>query len=163
MIPGWANLDLAGPAPVIEWDLTLALPLPPASCDFIYSEHFVEHIAHDDARYLLRECHRVLRPGGVLRLTTPSLEKLVHEYRSGQLTEWRDVQWLPDSPCQLLNQGMRLWGHQFVYDWPEILSTLQGCGFATVERVNWRESRHAELRGLECRPYHEELLLEATP
>ena len=42
-----------------------------ASCDFVLSKQVLEHV-EDPATYL-RECHRVLKPGGKLLLTTHGL------------------------------------------------------------------------------------------
>lgn len=162
VLAGWANLDLDGAAPVIRWDLTQRIPAAKDHFDYVYSEHFIEHIRFDEARTLLRDCHRFLKPGGTLRLSTPSLEKLVDEYRSGRLSEWDDMGWRPSSPARLLNEGMRLWGHQFVYDLAELQALLRDCGFARIEQVGWRQSSHDALRNLESRPHHDELIVEAT-
>lgn len=162
MLAGWANVDLEGVAPVIEWDLTRPLPVAAGGFDCIYSEHFIEHIRLDEARALVAECHRLLKPDGTLRLSTPSLQKLVDEYGASRLDEWQDMGWTPASPCQLLNEGLRLWGHQFVYDLPELRRLLTDAGFRVVEQASWRESRHPALAGLESRPYHQELIVEAT-
>ena len=162
LIPGWANIDVT-PAPgVIALDLTRPLPYPAGSADFVFSEHFIEHIPRESALRLLMECRRVLRPGGVVRTTTPSLRKLVDEYLAGRLTEWTDVQWIPGTPCKLLNEGMRLWGHQFVYDEDELRLLLREAGFADPRPVRWRESAYPELARLECRPFHAEIIFEAV-
>jgi predicted SAM-dependent methyltransferase len=161
VIAGWANVDADAVDGVIAWDLRRPLPAPDASFDYVFSEHFIEHVTRDEALRLLRECVRVLRPGGVLRTSTPDLRKLVSEYLAGRLDEWRDVAWLPQTPCRLLNEGMRSWGHQFVYDEPELRLLLAEAGFANVERVAWRESTHDALRSLECRPLHDEIIVEA--
>jgi predicted SAM-dependent methyltransferase len=56
------------------------------SVDFIYSGQFLEHLApRTEAPAFLRECLRVLKPGGVLRLTTPDLNKLLWMWRDGTL------------------------------------------------------------------------------
>src|SRR4051812_42091733 len=46
-----------------------ALPLPRASVDTILSTQTLEHI-YDTQQYI-QECHRLLRPGGILILTVP--------------------------------------------------------------------------------------------
>jgi len=161
VMPGWANVDAEGGPGVIAWDLRKPLPAADATFDYVFSEHFIEHVTRDEALRLLRECVRVLKPGGVLRTSTPDLRKLIEEYQAGRLDEWRDMQWLPGTPCKLLNEGMRLWGHQFVYDEPELRLLLAEAGFAAVERVTWRESGHEALRAIECRPLHAEIIVEA--
>jgi predicted SAM-dependent methyltransferase len=161
LLPGWANVDLDAAAGAIRHDLTGPFPLPPETVKFIYSEHFIEHITRGQALALLRECHRVLAPGGVIRLSTPNLKKLLDEYLAGRTTEWSDVDWHPETTCQMLNEGMRLWGHQFVYDLDELTLLLKEAGFRHVNQAAWRESRHPELKGLECRPFHGEIIVEA--
>lgn len=162
LLEGWANVDLSGPGPVIELDLTLPLPARSDAFDLVYCEHFIEHITLEQARGLIGECFRVLRKGGVFRVSTPDLQKLVEEYKSGRLDEWHDVHWTPKTPCRLLNEGMRLWGHEFLYDRAELASLLEAAGFGRVVDVGWRESEHVALRGLECRPFHNEIILECT-
>lgn len=46
------------------------IPLPDESIDVITSEHVVEHLTDPDA--VLREAHRLLRPGGRFIFTTPN-------------------------------------------------------------------------------------------
>lgn len=160
-INGWVNVDLDAPLADIHHDLTCPLPYDDASVNFIFSEHFLEHITREEGLALLRECRRVLKPGGVFRVSTPDLRWLVAQYVSGKLDEWDDVGWVPRGSCQLLNEGMRSWGHQFVYDSSELLLILQEAGFTGIAVKPYRESAHAELAGLECRPWHQELIMEA--
>jgi predicted SAM-dependent methyltransferase len=160
VMAGWANVDLEGPAAVIKLDLMRPLPLASGSMRYVYNEHFIEHIPRESAEQLLKECHRVLRPGGVFRVSTPDLATLVKEYASGRLGFWGDMHWTPDSPCRMLNEGMRWWGHQFLFDAPELERSLRGAGFSSIKAVAWRQSEHEALRGIECRPFHNELIYD---
>ncbi|MEZ5385003.1 MAG: methyltransferase domain-containing protein [Prosthecobacter sp.] len=45
-----------------------------AEFDFIVSEHFFEHLWLPDALALLRECRRILKPGGVIRTCIPDAD-----------------------------------------------------------------------------------------
>lgn len=49
------------------------------SLDFVFSEHFLHHLFFDEALGLLRECHRVLRPAGVLRTVVPDADLRTYE------------------------------------------------------------------------------------
>lgn len=81
--PGWINIDIAPHAPeVIQHDLSRGIPLPDASCDVVYHAAVLEHIRRSDAAAFLVECHRVLKPGGVIRVGVPDLEKLCQLYLS---------------------------------------------------------------------------------
>lgn len=160
VMPGWANLDIEGPWSVIKHDLTRRLPVASESMDVVYSEHFIEHIEKRHAEALVRDCCRVLRPGGVLRVSTPDLRRLVDEYLAGRLDYWHDMNWKPASPADLLNEGLGLWGHQFVFDTAELEALLKRAGFSRVERRGWRESPHPEVANLECRPFHGELIYD---
>lgn len=161
-LPGWANVDIEGPDDVIRLDLTQGLPIADSSVKFVFCEHFIEHVPAQVAQRLLREVCRCLSHDGVLRLSTPDLAVLVDHYQSKRLDTWRDVGWLPDTACCLLNEGMHSWGHHFVYDQTELERTLGVAGFTSYKRVQWRISEHADLTGLECRPDHGELIFEAS-
>lgn len=163
VLPGWGNLDVAGGPGSIRHDLRQPLPKSDSSVRYIYTEHFIEHIEREDGARLMRECRRVLTEDGVLRVSTPDLRFIVHEYESGQLDEWADMDWRPTSSCRLLNESMRLWGHVFLYDEAELRQMLGEAGFRSVHRVAYRESAHAPLAGLETRPFHKDLIVEARP
>jgi predicted SAM-dependent methyltransferase len=143
ILKGWKNLDnVAYPGVDQVVDVTKGLPFHDVS--FIFAEHFIEHLAYPEALALLRECRRVLRDDGVLRLSTPNLDWVwVTHYRLG-LAEEEEVQ-----ACFALNRAFRGWGHQFLYNERTLRATLADAGFASVTRCEYGESTHAELRGLE--------------
>src|SRR6266853_6365646 len=86
---GWLNIDLAlngveppssGNATFINYDLRRTLPLADESCDLIYSAHFLEHLEYKHGLQLLRECYRLLRPGGVIRISLPTFDRTFAAY-----------------------------------------------------------------------------------
>lgn len=163
VLPGWINIDESARPGVLLWNLKQTLPLPPESVDLIYSEHFIEHLSRDEGIKLLRECHYFLKPGGILRLSTPNLYAAAEHYlMGGNLSIYADVGWFPKTHCQAFNEGMRLWGHQFIYDRDEMYLVLEQVGFQSVRDARWRDSEVPELRNLEIRPYHRELIVEAV-
>ena len=158
---GWANVDIDGRN--IIWDLTKPLPVRRGSVDFVYSEHFIEHISKDEGLRLLSNLREVLADEGVLRISTPDLAAAARNYISGNLVTVPDYDWEPQSLCEMLNDMMRAWGHQFVYDESELVASLKFAGFSHVKRVRWLESEHRELCNLESRPDMNDLIVEATP
>jgi predicted SAM-dependent methyltransferase len=143
ILKGWINIDnLEYPGVDRVLDVTQGLPFEDVS--FVFAEHFIEHLAYPDGLSLLRECRRVLREDGVLRLSTPNLDWVwMTHYRLG-MSEPEEVQ-----ACFALNRAFRGWGHQFLYNERTLRATLNDAGFANIVRREYGESAHAELRGLE--------------
>jgi SAM-dependent methyltransferase len=65
---------------VVCWDLRRGIPFPNSTFDVVYHSHVLEHIEREEAPSFLRECRRVLRPGGILRVVVPDLEQLARTY-----------------------------------------------------------------------------------
>src|SRR4051812_14467764 len=65
---------------IISWDLRKGIPFTPATFDVVYHSHFLEHLEREAGRRLLLECHRVLRPGGIIRVVVPDLQFLASNY-----------------------------------------------------------------------------------
>jgi hypothetical protein len=86
----------------------------------------------------------------------------IGEYRALRTDERSEVDGRPGTPAHVLNEGTRRWGHQLVFDQEELSSRLIVAGVVDVARNAWRESEHADLRGLENRPFHGDLIVEAT-
>lgn len=158
--PGWANIDISGLHNII-WDLRRPLPVKAGIVRFIYSEHFIEHVDRPDALRLLSACRNLLAPGGVLRISTPNLRRSVEDYLASRTPRLPGIAWYPETPCRALNETMRCWGHRFVYDETELVNLLHEAGFQQLVRVSWGESEHQELKGLETRPFYDDLIFEA--
>jgi len=77
----WLNLDYSPDSDFVTFaNLINRLPLSDSSVDVIYSSHFIEHIPTNKLDSFLTECHRVLKPGGYIRLVLPDLDELCQEY-----------------------------------------------------------------------------------
>lgn len=159
---GWHNIDLVDYPMIIKHDLSQGLPnnYQEYSVDFIYTEHFIEHITRDQAILLLKDCYRVLRVGGAIRISTPNLGSLIEDYRNNFIKRFEGA-WEPKTRCAMINEGMRLWGHQYLYDYEEILILLTECGFKDIRKKEYHVSDFSALRKLEVRPYRNDLILEA--
>lgn len=142
-IDGWINIDSVA-YPGVDRVIDVAGGLPFDDVSFVFAEHFIEHLHYADALALLRECRRVLRDDGILRLSTPNLDWVWASHYRRVLTDDQQV-----LGCFALNRAFRGWGHQFLYNWGTLAATLRAAGFAEVIRRRYGESDHPELRGLE--------------
>ena len=161
IVAGWINLDREPRPGAHFWDGSLGIPSAANTISLIYSEHFIEHLNLPDGLNLLRECVRVLCPGGIMRISTPDIHVLMQAYEGNALDYWLDVGWRPGTPCDLVNEGMRAWGHQYLFDRLRLTNLLLQAGFAGVAAVPWGHSAVADLCGRESRPFHGDLIFEA--
>jgi SAM-dependent methyltransferase len=98
--PAWTNIDMksewygsvqhANAGGFLEYDLLALAPLPVEtdSAELLYSSHTLEHIPDGAAFNLLREAHRVLKPGGVIRLTMPDIDLFYDALRRNDVDFW---------------------------------------------------------------------------
>jgi predicted SAM-dependent methyltransferase len=140
---GWLNTDLHGYGrdDLVYLDVRKRFPLPDASFDVVYSEHMLEHLTYPEGQRCLRECLRVLKPGGMVRVATPSLERLATLYagEQGRYVEWAVQTLQPELsaplPGAVINNFFRSWGHSFIYDADTLRHALTEAGFVDVEEV----------------------------
>ena len=77
----WINIDFVSTGPgVMAHNLLSGIPFPDHSFDAVYHSHVLEHFSREDAQFFITECHRVLKPGGILRVVVPDLEGIVKCY-----------------------------------------------------------------------------------
>ena len=124
---GWVNLDETKPGDVLA-------RVPPApfrdECfDEILMSHVVEHMPLDDGRALLKECHRILKPGGVVTVIVPDGKIISLAYLAGQIDNWKLNDWLLYSYCQESQ-------HRWLYDRRTLNQLVADAGFVGLRRLN---------------------------
>jgi hypothetical protein len=111
-----------------------------------------------------KESHRILTPGGVIRVVTPNLRKLVALLdeapvgKSASIAEYIPRKlgihgWAktPDPGCFILNNEMHSFGHRFLYT-PEMLrATLEQVGFTNIRQYAPGETTDPEFKAVEVR------------
>jgi predicted SAM-dependent methyltransferase len=79
--PSWTNVNFTPSGKdVIAHDLNQGIPFADNSFDVVYHSHVLEHFPKNQAVNFLKECYRVLRPEGILRVVVPDLEQIVKAY-----------------------------------------------------------------------------------
>ena len=141
-LPGWVNVDLLRSSRGLDlyWDLRRPLPFRDASVDAIFSEHLLEHLPYPAGVGLLRECRRVLRPGGIARVGVPDLDRYIASYlgRDDIIERVR-----PGRPTRALALGepFFLYGHRCMYDFETMQRALLDAGFTHVEHSSFGQGR----------------------
>lgn len=162
---GWINVDVLPAGADVLADFAKPLPFRSASVDYVHSEDLLEHLDVEAGKGLLAECHRVLRPKGVMRILTPDLRALVERVylrRESDHISWCNTHLSADGPCEGLNMHLRMNGeHRFVYDEERLVEVLRSLGFQ-VRRVRFNRSPVPELRYLDLRNFGLNLFLEGV-
>lgn len=77
----WTNVDMASNSPYVKaYNILIKIPYPDNCFDGVYHSQVLEHIPKANAFEFMKECYRVLKPGGVLRVVCPDLENICKEY-----------------------------------------------------------------------------------
>ena len=178
-VEGWVNLDLLDDPRIDYWDARDGLPFRDGAVEAIYTEHFLEHLEYsDEAPAFLRECHRCLGEGGILRVVVPDAEAYMRLYaqddwdglaRLRPLTVedggYRDC-WLPKSYAtrmELINALFRQDGeHRYAYDFETLERLLHKAGFTVVRRAAFGVSSDPQMPGDTPQRASESLYAEAT-
>ncbi len=161
ILADWLNADYFPiKSQVVHFDATKKFQFDSNIFDFALNEHMIEHIPYPSARNMLQEIHRVLKPGGVLRISTPDLAFLIGLLDSGrpaitqQYINWTSAQWSPDATAghesiYVLNNFFYNYGHRFIYTKSLLRQMLTDAGFKSITEQKILQSRHTELVGLE--------------
>ena len=161
-LPGWLNIDV-GPGADLVIDVRQGLPLEENSIDFIYNEHFVEHLTYEECEKVLSEFRRCLKKGGVVRIATPDLDSLIQQYDK----DFKNKDWFPDgfefvkTKGMAMNMAFRWWGHKFLYNEEELKNQFSKAGFQNIKKCEFNKSNYSELSNLETRK-ESKLIMEAT-
>ena len=162
--PGWLNSDIKeGPGIDISADIRDGLPIADASIDYAVSIHALPELPYPDHVPALRELCRVLKPGGVLRLGLPDVERAMRAYLDGDSGYFV----VPDDDVRSLGGKLVVqltwYGYSrsmYTFDFVEEL--LYRAGFQRVRLCAFRETEgsHPEIVGLDNRE-QESLFVEA--
>lgn len=78
---GWVNLDFhATGNGVVAHNLRSGIPFESGSVDLVYHSHVLEHFTKHEGDAFIGECFRILKPGGIIRIAVPDLEKIARNY-----------------------------------------------------------------------------------
>ncbi|MGD0792413.1 MAG: methyltransferase domain-containing protein [Terriglobales bacterium] len=183
-IEGWVNIDNSPsillsrlplgrrifrtpdwPRGVRRADVRKRIPFPDSSVSCIYSSHTFEHFTYEESRAVARECFRVLRPGGILRIVVPDLGILVRDYLADTADPMASHKFvsrllLTTSVRDIVHAGAH---HKQMFDARSLAHMLQEAGFPVPELSTFGRSRIDEIAEIELESRRSEsLYVEAT-
>ena len=151
-LDGWLSIDIRADEQCFGMDAAKPWPFATGSAEAVNSEHFIEHLELEDARAYLAEAYRVLRPGGLIRTTTPDLGGLVElftERDPGLLEVHRSHGYAAATDGDMVNNYFYSWEHRHIYDFESLAGMLRAAGFEDVREAAYGESTHELLRGID--------------
>ncbi|MFL5955176.1 MAG: class I SAM-dependent methyltransferase [Gaiellaceae bacterium] len=149
------------PRDAIHADVTKGLRYPDNSASYVYTSHMIEHVSRWRALDLLRDCFRVLRPGGVIRILTPDIAQWIREYEHGDtandstradafMTKLGIYSEQPGTRVQrFVRRNMSGAIHQWLYDFESLSKLVKDAGFVDLKRWSYREGSVPDLDKLE--------------
>jgi predicted SAM-dependent methyltransferase len=152
----------AFPRGIVRADVTRRIPAADGSAEAVYSSHMIEHLSRWQALALLRECRRVLRPGGLIRIVTPDFAVLIAEYEAGSKTApradvfMRDLMTYADPEGvsgmqRILRRAFGASAHQWLYDEESLHALIAEAGFVDVVRREFGQGELPDLDRIETR------------
>lgn len=148
-IDGFLNIDLVPPADLL-WDIREGIPLADSVVDFVFSEHFLEHIDYPrSAKLYASEAYRILRPSGHAVTGVPNAAHVLNGYPNDPDVQGQMItRWYANRDClndintylDLINYVFRDQDdnpkynpHYWAYDYDKLVSLFSDAGFSTVE------------------------------
>lgn len=163
-LQGWLRTDISPiSSETMYLDATKRFPFDDSTFDYIHTEHMIEHISWQDALRMLKECRRILKSTGTLRVATPDLAVMLDLYNRRDSLAERYVAYIADvagqgfladipirhHPVFVINTVFYDWGHRFLYDAETLMATMRLAGFTSMRGCASGQSDDPHLAGLE--------------
>ncbi len=137
----WITIDLANGAD-IQMNLLQKWPFPDNTITKIYSSHFLEHFSIKDIKFILSECHRVLKEDGSLITCVPDASIYIKAYTNNETLDLDN--WLRYKPAVDFNTkidyinyiGYMAGVHKHMFDIENLIQIQKRCGFKNVTERN---------------------------
>jgi predicted SAM-dependent methyltransferase len=169
LLKGWLNILYdkrqeygrvlhKGGNPWLNYNLLKLWPIDDASMSVIAGSHFIEHLDLNEGLHFVTQAARVLKSGGVIRLSCPDLEIYAKNYVERNMTFFKNPlirQWCAFKAAQTPGQIFIAkaydsgGSHKWFYDFESLADILGRAGFKEVRRCNRLEGKTPDLEKIE--------------
>jgi len=150
---GWINIDIIDlkqfaedqAYEFLQHDVRKGIPFE--NVDIIMSNHMIEHITREEGKRFLDECYKVLKPGGIIRISTPDAKFISKEYVEGRIWDYKfnlGVEQAADEAEAYYN--LLLEGHLTIFDEESLMKLLEKAGFKEIKKASPFESRSETIK-----------------
>lgn len=140
-------------------DLRFPLAINDACISGIFCEHTIEHLRHDDARNLIKEFYRILKPGGAVRIILPDISLFLKNYLENDsmwFDEWERLYFresgdesrrdrVMSHPIEALSFVTQEYGHSSCWDPSSLRHALLAAGFHEPYLTDFRNGKDQKL------------------
>lgn len=141
----WPKFDLV--------DIRKGLPLSNKSVDVIYCSHVLEHFEKLETLGVLKDCRRVLKKNGIMRIVLPDLRLMMDKYKSAD-SFCRDFFGF-DKDKKYGISGRFIRGHQWMYDTDSLKNILSEAGFKNITVCSFRKGLCPDIDRLDYEGHRE--------
>ena len=134
----WKHIDAAN-FDHIDSKNVKKLPYKDQTVDIIYACHLIAYFDREEIIPLLAEWHRVLKPGGILRLATPDFWRMSQLYINSMIR----IDLILGPLYGKMDNGTKIY-HKTVWDYQSLQRTLLLAGFNNVKRYEHTETDHSQ-------------------
>jgi predicted SAM-dependent methyltransferase len=138
-IPGFIHVDAMAAPHVDIVGPVEKLAMADNSASLIYASHVLEHFGRFEYKAVLQEWFRVLKPGGILRLSVPDFAACAAIYYESGLAD--GLSGLVGLVVGGQRDGYDF--HKMIFDEGFLRRALLETGFREVRRWDWRMTEHA--------------------
>jgi predicted SAM-dependent methyltransferase len=135
--PPFENLDTRQLPGVDHISEAYPITLADNTYDLVYSSHVLEHFRRNETQLVLNEWVRILKPGGILRLSVPSLENLIEIYKASS-----DISYIigPLMGGQTYEQNY----HYNAFDTKSLTQYMEIAGCEAIHTWDYRRTSHSK-------------------
>jgi len=182
IVPGWLNINKLREKEIfcgtvsnkqdacfLNCDVLKELPLIENNIKYVYASNFIEHLTFQESIDFLKKCFKIMKKGGVIRLSFPDLELWCKNYTFNNKKFFKQYykftggyNRLPElkTKGEIFMSQLHNWGHRWGWDIESMRHVLTITGFSKIKKKKHLKSAIVDINTIE--PKTKVRVLECT-